>query len=204
MYASNDMTKKDDLNRSKSTQPNGNTKPKTKAKLCETPLPIIGEKLNQEQNESPTDVKSVIGSRCISILGFDIMIDAKLKPHLIEVNHLPSFGADSPMDESIKSKVVYQALSVFKASASDQCIHESNEKSRRDNRLYGKVNELNESNLRLISEPVIHDNSDGRDKDLLLSTSSDSVVGSSIEENITEIYVTYAPEKVNKSESVTA
>jgi Tubulin-tyrosine ligase family len=42
------------------------------------------------------------GSRCIEVLGFDFMIDEALKPWLIEVNHLPSFGTDSPLDMNIK------------------------------------------------------------------------------------------------------
>lgn len=29
------------------------------------------------------------GSRCFEVLGFDVMIDSKLKPWIIEVNHLP-------------------------------------------------------------------------------------------------------------------
>ncbi|KAG5182374.1 tubulin-tyrosine ligase/Tubulin polyglutamylase, partial [Tribonema minus] len=42
------------------------------------------------------------GSRCIEVLGFDFMVDEALKPWLIEVNHLPSFATDSPLDASIK------------------------------------------------------------------------------------------------------
>ena len=41
-------------------------------------------------------------SLCFEILGFDIMIDDKIKPYLLEVNHAPSFATDSPLDEKIK------------------------------------------------------------------------------------------------------
>lgn len=79
--------------------------------------------------------KKVVGSRCFAILGVDIMIDSKLKPHLIEVNHLPSFATDSPLDGAIKSKVVYQALSTVKASSADKRTHEMNEKAKRKGRI---------------------------------------------------------------------
>ena len=36
----------------------------------------------------PDDIEN---SLCFQILGFDIMIDHKLKPQLIEVNQMPSF-----------------------------------------------------------------------------------------------------------------
>lgn len=41
-------------------------------------------------------------SLCFQILGFDIMIDHTLKPFLIEVNQMPSFATDSPLDYKIK------------------------------------------------------------------------------------------------------
>ena len=45
---------------------------------------------------------------CFQIMGLDIMIDAKLKPWLIEVNHLSSFGTDSPLDKKIKFDLIWE------------------------------------------------------------------------------------------------
>jgi len=43
---------------------------------------------------------------CFEILGMDIILDHKLKPFLLEVNHAPSFNKDSPIDEYIKKNVL--------------------------------------------------------------------------------------------------
>ncbi|KAL7543761.1 hypothetical protein ACHAXR_013059, partial [Thalassiosira sp. AJA248-18] len=64
-------------------------------------------------------------SRCFEILGFDIMVDSDLRPSLIEVNHLPSWGTDSPIDEDIKSRVITQALSAINVDAQDRRYYES-------------------------------------------------------------------------------
>ena len=49
-------------------------------------------------------------SICFQILGFDIFLDHKLRPHLLEVNHTPSFTTDTPLDSSIKKAVISDAL----------------------------------------------------------------------------------------------
>ncbi len=41
---------------------------------------------------------------------FDIMIDHKLKPWLIEINHTPSFTDDTPFDTALKTNVVRDSL----------------------------------------------------------------------------------------------
>ena len=43
---------------------------------------------------------------CFEILGFDVLIDEKLKPWLIEINHAPSFSTDTPFDFKIKKDVI--------------------------------------------------------------------------------------------------
>lgn len=82
----------------------------------------------------------VEGSRCVEILGFDFMIDAALKPWLIEVNHLPSFATDSPLDKRIKAQVVSTALSVLHAKANDRQSYEETAKRDAQNRLYNPEN----------------------------------------------------------------
>ena len=47
----------------------------------------------------PADLESLM---CFEILGFDIIIDDKGKPILLEVNQAPSFATDSPLDYDIK------------------------------------------------------------------------------------------------------
>lgn len=52
-------------------------------------------------------------SMCFEILGFDIFLDHKLKPWIIEVNHTPSFSTDSPLDFEIKRNVIHDTLKLI-------------------------------------------------------------------------------------------
>lgn len=56
------------------------------------------------------------GSACFELLGFDIMMDHKLKPFLLEVNHSPSFTCDSPLDLSVKSSVLRATMEMVSPS----------------------------------------------------------------------------------------
>lgn len=44
--------------------------------------------------------------QCFQILGFDIMLDKKLKPWLLEVNESPSFNDDTDVDKDIKGALI--------------------------------------------------------------------------------------------------
>ena len=61
----------------------------------------------------PDDLENSI---CFQILGMDILIDANLKPWLIEVNHLSSFGTDSPLDKKIKYDLVWDTFNMLNLS----------------------------------------------------------------------------------------
>jgi len=51
-----------------------------------------------------------MGCRSFEILGFDIMLDARRKAYLLEVNHLPSLSCHSPLDHDIKRRLIDQTL----------------------------------------------------------------------------------------------
>jgi len=51
-----------------------------------------------------------VNSMCFEILGFDVLIDDKLKPWLIEINHAPSFATDTPLDFKMKKDVIADAI----------------------------------------------------------------------------------------------
>jgi len=50
---------------------------------------------------------------CFHILGFDVMLDEKLKPILLEVNHTPSFTTDTPLDRFIKKSLIKDTLNLL-------------------------------------------------------------------------------------------
>jgi tubulin polyglutamylase TTLL6/13 len=52
-------------------------------------------------------------SRCFELLGFDVLIDANLKPWVVEVNHSPSLSCDSLFDIDLKDRVITGALKII-------------------------------------------------------------------------------------------
>ncbi|XP_051774794.1 tubulin polyglutamylase ttll6 isoform X1 [Erpetoichthys calabaricus] len=62
----------------------------------------------------------VTGSACFEILGFDILLDRRLKPWLLEVNHSPSFTTDSKLDREVKDNLLYDTLVLINLGACDR------------------------------------------------------------------------------------
>jgi tubulin polyglutamylase TTLL4 len=49
---------------------------------------------------------------CFELFGFDILLDASLRPWLLEVNCMPSLYSSSAFDKRIKTKLVCDALTL--------------------------------------------------------------------------------------------
>ncbi|XP_075131915.1 tubulin polyglutamylase TTLL13 [Leptodactylus fuscus] len=62
----------------------------------------------------------IAGSACFEILGFDILVDRKLKPWLLEVNHSPSFTTDSRLDREVKDALLHDTLNLINLRACDK------------------------------------------------------------------------------------
>ncbi|UJR08124.1 hypothetical protein I4U23_012400 [Adineta vaga] len=80
------------------------------------------------------------GSACFEILGFDILLDRKLKPHVLEVNHSPSFTTDSKLDRDIKDALIYDTILLLNMPAADKRRFVEEEKRRVRERLFQKSN----------------------------------------------------------------
>jgi tubulin polyglutamylase TTLL4 len=57
---------------------------------------------------------------CFEVYGFDILIDSKLKPWLLEVNISPSLSSSSPLDKKIKTMLICDTLNLVGVSAYDR------------------------------------------------------------------------------------
>jgi tubulin polyglutamylase TTLL6/13 len=79
--------------------------------------PVLAHFYNSSQPDDPSN------SMCFEVLGFDIFIDAKLKPWLLEVNHAPSFSTDTPLDFDIKKTVLSDAFALLDVSRKSKLRH---------------------------------------------------------------------------------
>lgn len=82
--------------------------------LCVKMILSVQPQLIQEYEAAlPRDLARTKRPRCFELLGVDVMIDDKLKPWLLEVNHLPSFATESALDTDIKSRLITQILGII-------------------------------------------------------------------------------------------
>ncbi|XP_069795454.1 tubulin polyglutamylase TTLL7 isoform X2 [Narcine bancroftii] len=77
-------------------------------------------------------------SVCFEVLGFDIILDRKLKPWLLEINRAPSFGTDQKIDYDVKEGVLAHALKLLNVRTSDRRKNLVQQKAEAQRRLYGQ------------------------------------------------------------------
>ena len=85
-------------------------------------------------------------SVCYEVLGFDILLDDKLKPWVIEVNRSPSFGANSQIDFDIKARLLIDTFELLHLKATDRQRSQQIEKIETKKRLYNLNSSRNEFN----------------------------------------------------------
>ncbi|XP_076440096.1 tubulin polyglutamylase TTLL7-like isoform X3 [Babylonia areolata] len=81
-------------------------------------------------------VPSHSDSVCFEVLGFDVMIDRKLRPWLIEINRSPSFGTDEKLDFDIKSALIEDTFRLLNIKASDKRRNIAAQKAEAQKRLF--------------------------------------------------------------------
>ena len=94
-------------------------------------------------------------SRCFEIMGFDIMIDKKLKPWLLEVNHSPSLHCDSPFDKELKDSVISGTMKIMNINPKFKKIVTDQEKLRTQQRITGASKSTQKSNFNAEKETEI-------------------------------------------------
>ncbi|XP_059928664.1 tubulin polyglutamylase ttll6 isoform X2 [Gadus macrocephalus] len=65
---------------------------------------------------------------CFELLGFDVLLDQRLKPWLLEVNHSPSFTTDSALDREVKDRLLSDTLVLVNLTACDRRRAEQNQR----------------------------------------------------------------------------
>ncbi|KAK1117906.1 hypothetical protein K0M31_015577 [Melipona bicolor] len=75
---------------------------------------------------------------CFELLGFDVLLDWKLRPYLLEVNHSPSFHTDAQIDKDIKEGLLTNTFEMLNLQQCDKRkIIEEDRKRVRDRLLQG-------------------------------------------------------------------
>lgn len=63
---------------------------------------------------------------CFELFGFDVLIDDKYQPHLMEVNFSPSMNTDSELDFHIKSRVITDLFNLAGIQSNEAIVASSN------------------------------------------------------------------------------
>lgn len=69
------------------------------------------------------------GFTCFEVLGFDILVDEKCKPWLMEINHTPSLTCDTPLDHRIKHALITETWNIVNIQPTDKQRHIDRERA---------------------------------------------------------------------------
>ena len=107
------------------------TKQKIKDVIIKTLISVEPHIVNNQQR--CTKHRNV----CFEVYGFDILLDSKLKPWLLEVNISPSLSSSSPLDKKIKTMLICDTLNLVGVTAYDRKRLQKEQDIANRNRLLG-------------------------------------------------------------------
>ena len=107
------------------------TKSKIKDVIIKTLISVEPHIVNTQQRN--TKHRNV----CFEVYGFDILLDSKLKPWLLEVNISPSLSSSSPLDKKIKTMLICDTLNLVGVAAYDRKRQQKDLELAARNRLLG-------------------------------------------------------------------
>ena len=97
----------------------------------------VEQPITQNLNKS-TKYKNL----CFEVFGFDVLLDSKLKPWLLEVNVCPSLSLSSPFDKKIKTLVICDAFNTIGVQIYDRKQVEKEQEENLRKRIFSKENEI--------------------------------------------------------------
>ncbi|XP_062558970.1 tubulin polyglutamylase TTLL13-like isoform X2 [Armigeres subalbatus] len=100
---------------------------------------------------------------CFEILGFDILIDHRLKPYILEVNHSPSFHTDEAIDKEIKEALIHDTFVMLNLNGEVKKRVLEEDKRRIQNRLLQRLREYSKS--KEVSKESSSDSKNGDEDD---------------------------------------
>eukprot|EP00658_Telonema_sp_P-2_P079106 TRINITY_DN7571_c0_g1_i5.p1 TRINITY_DN7571_c0_g1~~TRINITY_DN7571_c0_g1_i5.p1 ORF type:complete len:468 (+),score=102.25 TRINITY_DN7571_c0_g1_i5:895-2298(+) len=104
------------------------------AKTVISVLPIVRREYKQIFEPESGPQCSFNGSRCVQLIGVDVLLDARGRAWLVECNILPSYATDSPFDAHLKSRLVAMAMNVFKADPRDYSKYKAAQEQQQEQR----------------------------------------------------------------------
>eukprot|EP00403_Amphidinium_massartii_P016318 CAMPEP_0178415868 /NCGR_PEP_ID=MMETSP0689_2-20121128/23771_1 /TAXON_ID=160604 /ORGANISM="Amphidinium massartii, Strain CS-259" /LENGTH=937 /DNA_ID=CAMNT_0020037197 /DNA_START=38 /DNA_END=2847 /DNA_ORIENTATION=+ len=91
---------------------------------------------------------------CFEVLGFDVMLDHKLQPWLLEVNHAPSFATESELDQLVKEEVLKDTFHLLHLSPEARRQKKREVKQKKEHRAMGTMKKQSAED-RLLTEQEV-------------------------------------------------
>ena len=92
---------------------------------------------------------------CFELLGYDIFIDEKGKPNLLEINHLPSLNSDTEIDRDIKDALLKDTLWLLNVNKQSKAFKKAAlKREARERMIYAKYTPFNDSKFEMLRQQL--------------------------------------------------